>query len=81
MSVGEFFRKLFARPTHVGGHSGEDAAALHAEYDTPDEGEEYLEQSEPLSGGAAYPGISGSEATETAEEDLASEEAPPDPDP
>ena len=83
MSVGEWFRKLFARPTHIGGTSGEDAAALHEEYGASDEGEAYLEEPDSLTGGggAVVPSLSASDGIETAEEDLASEEAPPDLDP
>jgi len=81
MSFSDALRKIFARPTRIGDGSAEDASALHEEFGAPDEGEGYLKKSEPLSGGAVVPGVAASEAAETGEEDLETEEAPPDPDP
>jgi len=78
MSFLDSLRKLFAGPTHVGDGSDADAAALHEEYGTPDESAADVRRVETTAGGAPLPGRAASEAAEAAEEDLSSEEAPPD---
>jgi hypothetical protein len=80
MSIGDWFRKLFAGPTHIGDGSNEDAAALHEEYGTPGEGEADLRHMEETGGGGGLAGLrfGANEAAEAAEEDLETEEAPPD---
>jgi hypothetical protein len=77
MSIGDWFRRLFSS----GGETSEEETALHEEYGTPDEAESDLHGMEELSGGAVMPGRAASEGAEAAEADLASEEAPPDPNP
>jgi hypothetical protein len=72
-------RNLLAGPPRVQGDAA-DAVALQEEYGTPDEGAADVRHIETTAGGAAVPGIAASEAAGAAEEDLQSEEAPPDPD-
>jgi hypothetical protein len=82
MSLWSSFRNWLAGPPHVDSRGDAEAGAvLQEEFDAPDPGETYLDKSEPLSGGAVVPGQAAAEAVETAEEDLSSEETPPDPDP
>jgi hypothetical protein len=94
MSIGDFFRKLFTGPTRIGDGSAEDAATLHEELGTPGEGDAELKRMEGTGSGGDSTGFhtgagggatglryGASESAEAAEEDLASEEAPPDPDP
>lgn len=84
MSLLDRLRKLFEGPSHVG-DTGDDpsefAADRQEEYGAPDKAAAELERMENVHGGAVVPGIAASEAAETAEEDLETEEAPPDPDP
>jgi hypothetical protein len=80
MSIGDWFRRMFT-PSGAA-EQAEEEAAQREEYGTPpDEGEEYLKESEYLSGGAVIPGFAASEAAEAGVEDLETEEAPPDLDP
>jgi hypothetical protein len=84
VSLLDRLRKLFEGPSHIGDKGddpGEFAADMHEEYGAPDEGAADLQWMENVHGGAVVPGIAASEAAETAEEDLETEEAPPDPDP
>jgi hypothetical protein len=84
LSILDRLRSLFAGPSHIG-DTGDDqsefAADMQEEYGAPDEAAADLERMENVHGGAVVPGIAASEAAETAEEDLETEEAPPDPDP
>jgi hypothetical protein len=77
-------RNMLSGPPHIddsGDDPGEFAADMQEEYGAPDEGAADLKRLEATSGGAVVPGVATSEAAEAAEEDLESEEAPPDPDP
>jgi hypothetical protein len=76
------FRDWLAGPPHVadGGDEGA-AAALHEEFHTSDAAEADVRKMETTAGGAAMPGISGSDAAETVEADFSEEAAPPDLDP
>jgi hypothetical protein len=86
MSLLDWFRNVFSGPPHIAG-SGDDpsevAAVLGEEYGLHDEAAPDLRRIEATGGGGGLvqPGYGAFEAAETAEEDLASEEAPPDPDP
>ncbi|HJQ75244.1 MAG TPA: hypothetical protein VJ814_10170 [Gaiellaceae bacterium] len=84
MSLLDRLRNLLSGPPHIadsGDDAGEFDADMHEEYGAPDEGKADLERMENLSGGAVVPGIATSEAAEAGEEDIETEEAPPDPDP
>ena len=76
-------RNILGGPPHVQADSAEDDATLHEEFGAGDPGEGDLRYMEDTGGGAYSTGIryAGSESAEAAEEDLESEEAPPDPDP
>jgi len=76
------FRDWLAGPPHVA--EGDDegaAAALHEEFHTSSAAEADVHKMETTAGGAAVPGIGGSDAAETVESDLSEEAAPPDVDP
>ena len=83
MSFLDSLRKIFAGPTHVKAGSAEDAAALQEEFGAADQGEADLRYMEETGGGGSLTGTryAGSESAEAAEDDVASEEAPPHPDP
>jgi hypothetical protein len=84
LSILDRLRNLLEGPPRIGDTEddrSEFAADMHEEYGAPDEGAADLERMENVHGGAVVPGIAASEAAETAEEDLETEEAPPDPDP
>jgi hypothetical protein len=81
MSFLDRLRNMLAGPPRVQGGDDEGAAALREEYGTPDEGAADIRRMETTAGGAPMPGFAASEAAETAEADLETEEAPPDPDP
>ena len=74
-------RKMLAGPPHIQGGDVEGDAALHEDFGSPDEGAADVRRMETTAGGAVLPGYASSEAAEAGEEDLASEEAPPDPAP
>jgi hypothetical protein len=78
-------RALLSGPPHIDDPSGDEpgavAADMHEEYGAPDEGAADLKRMESTLGGAVMPGVAGAAAAETAESDLESEEAPPDPHP
>lgn len=81
MSFIDRIRNWLAGPPHIdAGGDAEAGAALQEEFNAPDPGETYLDESEPLLGGAVVPGQAALEATETAEGDAEAEEAPRDPD-
>ncbi len=79
MGLGDWFRRMFSS----GSERAEKAAAMHEGFGAPDEGEVDLKRVEETGGGGGTSGLrfGASEAAEAAEDDLASEEAPPDPAP
>ncbi len=86
MSVGRWFRALFAKPERIDdGGNPEADAALQEDFGVPDAGEAELKSiAEGGTGGAeglVQPSGAASEGAETALEDLESEEAPADSDP
>jgi len=90
VSIFDRLRSLLSGPPHMGdGGDPAAAAALQEEYGAPDPGEADLEHMAETGGGGygggtGYEGDAGfgaSEAAETAEGELESEEAPPDPAP
>lgn len=87
MSFLDRLRNVFSGPPHISG-SGDDpsevAAVLQEEYGVPDEAAADLRRIEQTGGGGVgpfQPNFGASDSAETAEDDLASEEAPPDLDP
>jgi hypothetical protein len=70
MSIGDWFRRLLSGPS--------EAADMHEEYGTPDEGKADVERLAETGGGGSFATTEGAEA---AEAELESEEAPPDPAP
>jgi len=83
MSFLDSLRKIFAGPTRIGDGSAEEAATLQEEFGATDAGEADLKHMEETGGGGGLTGIryGASESAEAAEEDLETEQAPPDPDP
>lgn len=81
MSFFDRLRKMLAGPAHIQGGDDEGEAALNEEYGAHDEGAAELSRVEQLSGGAVIPGRAAAEGAEAAADDLATEEAPPDPSP
>jgi len=81
MSFLDRLRKALAGPPHIQGGDDEGDAALHEEYGTPDPAEADVRHLETTTGGAVLPSFASSDAAVTAEEELESEEAPPDPSP
>jgi hypothetical protein len=81
MSFLDRLRKMLAGPPHIQGGDNEGDAALHEEFGTSNEGAADLRRMGTRAGGAAMPGLASLEATEAAEADLETEEAPPDTDP
>lgn len=79
MSVGAWFKRLFSSPSE----GAETDAALHEEYRAPDAGEADLKFMEETGGGGGTTTIryGAMDAAEAGEDDLQSEEAPPDMDP
>jgi hypothetical protein len=84
MSFLDWLRNALAGPPRIqDGGDPEAAADLHAEFGVADGGAADLRRMEDTGGAGGYvPGerYGASEAAEAAETDLASEEAPPDPD-
>jgi hypothetical protein len=76
-----WLRNALAGPPRIQTGDAEEAAALHEEFGTADEGAADLRHVEGAGGGGRSPDVrfGASEAAEAAEADLASEEAPPDP--
>jgi hypothetical protein len=86
MSIRDWIRGLFASPTRIAdGGDPEAAADLHEEFGAPDAGEADIKAiAEGGTGGAegiVQSSLAAQEAAETAEEDLETEEDPPDLDP
>lgn len=78
-------RNMLAGPPRVQGGDAEEAAALHEEFGTPDEGSADVRRVEGggpgVGAGLHNVGFGASEAAEAAETDLSEEETPSDPDP
>jgi hypothetical protein len=81
MSFLDKIRNALAGPPHIEGGDDETDATLREEYGTPDEAEADVTHLETSTGGAVVPSFASSDAAEAAEDDLESEEAPPDIDP
>ena len=80
MSFLDRLRNMLAGPPRIQGDEA-DAAALHEEFGTADEGAADLrrvEGSPGIGGGLHNVGYGASEAAEAAEADIAEEESPPD---
>ncbi|TML74833.1 MAG: hypothetical protein E6G12_10740 [Actinobacteria bacterium] len=78
-------RNALAGPPHVDDSDRDEGpeidAAMAEDFGAPDKGAADVRRMETTAGGAVMPGKAGAEAAEAAEADLASEEAPPDPNP
>ena len=82
MSFLDRIRTLLAGPAHVQDDDAEDAAALHEEFGASEEDPadpRGLLESPGGGAGLSNVGFGASEAAEAAQDDLATEEAPPDP--
>ena len=81
----QWLRNALAGPPRIqDGGDAEAAAALHEELGVADEGADDLRRMEGTGGAGGYDRAArfgASEAAETAQDDVASEDAPPDPDP
>jgi hypothetical protein len=81
MSFLDRLRNMLAGPPRVEGGDAAEAAALQEEFGAPDEGTadvRRVEGSPGAGGGLHNVGFGASEAAEAAQDDLASEEPPPD---
>jgi hypothetical protein len=81
MSFLDRLRNWLSGPPHIEARGDDDAAALHEEYHTPDEGEAELRRMEQTADRTTIPSYSAAEGAEAGEAEIESEEAPPDPDP
>jgi hypothetical protein len=80
MSFFDRLRKMLAGPPHVRAGAAEEVA-LHEEFGTPDGGATDLRRAESLRGGAVVPGLAAAKGADAGEAEIASEEAPADPEP